>query len=161
MTTFGTRPNGIYVARFRNVKTKHPGFLRGYGFQAEGYRKRWMRGAETRGMGAEFKDSLIRDPVPGGSASAASAKCLPRQDNFVSIHPTLKDKWGIPALHIQCTWGTNELAMLEDMQQTAAEMLEAGGATHIETFNEHLDAGPLHPRDGHGADGAGSRRPRC
>ena len=27
------------------------------------------------------------------------------------------------------------------MQQTAAEMLEAAGATHIETFNQHLDPG--------------------
>jgi choline dehydrogenase-like flavoprotein len=141
MTTFGTRPNGVYVARFRNVKTKHPGFLRGYGFQAEGYRKGWMRGAETRGMGAAFKDSLIRDPGPWGFAFGGFGEVLPRPDNFVTIHPTLKDKWGIPALHIQCTWGTNELAILEDMQQTAAELLEAAGAIHIETFNEHLEPG--------------------
>jgi choline dehydrogenase-like flavoprotein len=141
MTTFGTRPNGVYVARFRNVKTKHPGFLRGYGFQAEGYRKRWMRGAETRGMGAAFKDSLIRDPGPWRFAFGGFGEVLPRPDNFVTIHPTLKDKWGIPALHIQCTWGTNELAILEDMQQTAAELLEAAGATHIETFNQHLEPG--------------------
>ncbi len=141
MTTFGNRPNGVYVARFRNVKTKHPGFLRGYGFQAEGYRNRWMRGAETRGMGPAFKDSLIRDPGPWRFAFGGFGEVLPRPDNFITIHPTLKDKWGIPALHIQCTWGTNELAILEDMQQTAAELLEAGGATHIETFNQHLNPG--------------------
>ena len=27
----GRRPDAIYVPRFRNVKTKHPDFLRGYG----------------------------------------------------------------------------------------------------------------------------------
>jgi len=26
-------------------------------------------------------------------------ECLPRPDNFVALHPTLKDKWGVPALH--------------------------------------------------------------
>src|SRR5262249_11174725 len=31
--TTGHRPNGIYIARFRNVKTAHPDFLRGYGMQ--------------------------------------------------------------------------------------------------------------------------------
>src|SRR5260370_15107048 len=30
---FGNRPNGIYVPRFRNVKTKQKEFLRGYGYQ--------------------------------------------------------------------------------------------------------------------------------
>src|SRR5262249_32275478 len=30
---YGRRPNGIYVPRFRNVKSKNPNFLRGYGFQ--------------------------------------------------------------------------------------------------------------------------------
>ena len=33
--SLGNRPNGIYVPRFRNVKQKHPLFLRGYGFQGE------------------------------------------------------------------------------------------------------------------------------
>ena len=31
--TTGRRPNGIYIARFRNVKSAHPDFLRGYGMQ--------------------------------------------------------------------------------------------------------------------------------
>jgi choline dehydrogenase-like flavoprotein len=33
-TSTGGRPNGIYLARFRNVKEKHPDFLRGYAFRA-------------------------------------------------------------------------------------------------------------------------------
>ena len=38
--TFGSRPNGIYIARFRNVKTQHPDFLRGYGMQGGSGRSR-------------------------------------------------------------------------------------------------------------------------
>jgi choline dehydrogenase-like flavoprotein len=140
-TTFGTRPNCVYVARFRNVRQRHPAFVRGYGFQADGWRKEWDRGSETKGCGAEFKNSLINELGPWQFGFGGFGECLPRADNFAEIHPTLKDKWGIPALRIQCTWGPNELAILEDMQQTGAEMLEAAGATHIETFNEHLEPG--------------------
>ena len=37
-THYGRRPNGIYVPRFRNVKSQSPGFLRGYGYQGSGSR---------------------------------------------------------------------------------------------------------------------------
>ena len=140
-TTFGIRPNCVYVPRFRNVKERHPRFVRGYGFQADGERSGWERGSVMKGFGAGFKDSLIDDLGPWKFNFGGFGECLPRSDNFVGIHSTLRDKWGIPALRIQCTWGPNELAILEDMQQTGAEMLEAAGATHIETFNEHLEPG--------------------
>jgi len=140
-TTFGVRPTGVYIARFRNVKTRHPAFARGYGFQADGWRSQWDRGKEMQGFGAAFKDSLINEPGPWRFNFGGFGECLPRADNFVEIHSTLRDKWGIPALRIQCTWGPNELAILEDMQQTGTEMLEAAGATHIETFNQHLEPG--------------------
>ena len=70
----------------------------------------------------------------GGDAS-------PGSDNFVALDPALKDKWGVPALKIQCTWGPNELAILKDIQVTAAEMLEAAGATNISTYDSKLAPG--------------------
>src|SRR5437763_4573368 len=42
-STHGNRPNGIYVPRLRYVKTPHPEFLRGYGFQGGGGRAGWGR----------------------------------------------------------------------------------------------------------------------
>jgi choline dehydrogenase-like flavoprotein len=140
-TYFGSRPNGIYIARFRNVKDRHPGFLRGYGFQGGASRSGWSRGSGTQGLGAAFKESLIRDLGPWRFGTGGWGECLPRADNFVELHPTLKDKWGIPALRIQCTWGPNELAILDDIQTTAAEMLEAAGATDIRTYNSHNPPG--------------------
>ncbi|HEX7918924.1 MAG TPA: GMC family oxidoreductase, partial [Gemmatimonadales bacterium] len=50
-------------------------------------------------------------------------------------------KWGVPALKIQCTWSDNERNILKDIQVTAAEMLEAAGATDISTYNDHLAPG--------------------
>jgi choline dehydrogenase-like flavoprotein len=139
--TYGNRPNGIYVPRFRNVTDKHPQFVRGYGFQGGGGRTDWGRGATTPGFGAEFKKALLNRLGPWHFGIGGWGECLPRSDNYVVLHPTLKDKWGIPALHIQCTWGPNELAILKDIQVTAAEILEAAGAKDIKTFNDQLVPG--------------------
>jgi choline dehydrogenase-like flavoprotein len=139
--TFGNRPNGVYVPRFRNVTDKHPQFVRGYGFQGSAARTDWRRGATTPGFGAEFKNALLNSLGPWRFGMGGWGECLPRPDNCVALHPTLEDKWGIPALHIQCTWGPNELAILKDIQVTAAEILEAAGAKDIETFNDELAPG--------------------
>ncbi len=137
-TTFGRRPNGVYVPRFRNVKDQHKGFLRGYGFQGGAGRDNWWsRGAEA-GFGAEFKAELLE---PGGWSMGlyGFGECLPNPDNRITIDPELKDKWGIPALRISCAWGPNEKAQLQDMSETAAEMLEAAGARDI---NAYVDDNP-------------------
>jgi choline dehydrogenase-like flavoprotein len=139
--TFGNRPNGIYVPRFRNVTDKHPQFVRGYGFQGGAARTDWRRGATTPGFGAEFKNALLNSLGPWRFWMGGWGECLPRHDNYVALHPTLKDKWGIPALHIQCTWGPNERAILKDIQVTAAEILETAGANDIEIFNDELPPG--------------------
>jgi len=139
--TFGNRPNGVYVPRFRNVTDKHPQFVRGYGFQGGAARRDWGRGATTPGFGAQFKNALLKSLGPWSLWLGGWGECLPRPDNFVALHPTLKDKWGVPALHIQCTWGPNEFAILKDVQVTAAEILEAAGAKDIETFNDELPPG--------------------
>ncbi len=139
--TFGHRPNGIYVPRFRNVRERHTDFVRGYGFQGSASRWDWRRGASTPGFGADFKRALLRDPGPWRFGMGGFGECLPRRENFVRLDPTLKDKWGIPALHIQCTYGPNERALLKDMQLTAAEILEVAGATHIRTFDDELPPG--------------------
>ncbi|HEX9892905.1 MAG TPA: GMC family oxidoreductase [Gemmatimonadales bacterium] len=137
--TFGNRPNGIYVARFRNVKERHPGFVRGYGCQGGASRSGWDR--TLKGFGADFKRALIEEPGPWSFWLGGWGECLPRHDNRVALDPELKDKWGIPALRVHCTWGPNELAMAEDMQVTCAEILEAAGGIGIRTFNDHSTPG--------------------
>ena len=137
---FGRRPNGIYIPRFRNVRRAHPDFLRGYGYQGGGSRAGWDRGVEEPGFGAEFKQRL-RSPGPWHFTFYGFGECLPNRDNYVEIDPTLKDKWGVPALRIHVAWRENEKQMLADMAVAAAEMLEAAGATEITTFTEHNPPG--------------------
>src|SRR5690606_28478286 len=57
---------------------------------------------------------------------------LPRYENQVSLHPTLKDKWGMPQLHIECSFSDNDWKMMEDIADTAAEMLEAIGLKDVQ-----------------------------
>jgi choline dehydrogenase-like flavoprotein len=127
----GNRPNGIYVPRFRNVNARHPDFVRGYGFQGGAGRLGWQSGARGPGIGIEFKNRLTR-PGPWRMSFGGFGEMLPSETNRAAVHPTLVDAWGIPTLHIDCKWGSNELAMHRDMNVTAAELLEVAGATNIQ-----------------------------
>jgi choline dehydrogenase-like flavoprotein len=134
--TTGSRPNGMYVPRFRNVSSRHPDFQRGYGFQGGAGRGGWEGSHTDLGIGADFKARLAR-LGPWRMSFAGFGEMLPRETNRATVHPTLKDKWGIPSLHIECKWSDNELAIHRDMNVTAAELLDAAGATRI-----------VHRRDG-------------
>ncbi|MGC2477410.1 MAG: GMC family oxidoreductase [Candidatus Sulfotelmatobacter sp.] len=127
----GRRPNGIYMPRFRNVKTKHPDFIRGFGFQGGAHREGWARGVAQTGFGAEFKKSISR-PGPWRFSFGGFGECLPNHNNFVEIDRDKVDAWGIPTLKIHCSWSANELALRKDMAISAAEMLAAVGGKEIE-----------------------------
>ena len=43
--------------------------------------------------------------------------------------PTVVDVFGIPVLRVHMAWGDNEREIIPDMAETAAEMLDAAGAT--------------------------------
>ena len=131
----GRRPNGIYVPRFRNVNSKHPGFLRGYGFQGGADRDGWDRGTAMAGFGAEYKKMLSK-PGPWRFGFYGFGECLPNFENYAELDKEVKDAWGIPALRIRCNWRENERALLKDMSITAAEMLSAAGAEEITPFVE-------------------------
>ena len=99
-TTIGRRPNGIYIARFRNVKRAVADFLRGYGMQGGSSRSGWGRGSNMAGYGAAFKQSLIDELGPWRLSASGWGETLPHEDNRVTLDPTVKDKWGIPAARI-------------------------------------------------------------
>jgi choline dehydrogenase-like flavoprotein len=139
--SYGNRPNGIYLVRFRNVKDKHPDFVRGYAFQGGSGRSNWGRGGGMPGFGAEFKESLLHDQGPWSFSFYGFGEMLPRPENFIALDPTVRDKWGVPALRITCAYGDNEQAQWKDMIGTAHEMLEVAGATDIRTTNDDVKPG--------------------
>ncbi len=129
-TTSGRRPNGIYIARFRNATEPATEFLRGYGYQGSARRQGWDRGLSMPGFGAEFKHELMR-PGPWEFGIEGYGECLPREENHVALDGEQVDKWGIPALRISCAWGDNERRMMRDAAEQAAEMLAAAGGRDI------------------------------
>lgn len=140
-TTSGRRPNGIYIARFRNVTREHPDFLRGYGMQGGSGRSGWGRGGGMPGYGAAFKQSLIDEPGPWRFGASGWGEALPYADNRITIDPVVKDRWGIPAAHIDVRWRDNDLAMEKDMSVAMAEMLEAAGCTDITQYGSNNPPG--------------------
>ena len=139
----GRRPTGIYIPRFRNIDeaTKHPDFVRGYGFQADGERSEWrdmMKKAD--GFGVDFKKQLT-EPGPWTMWMGAWGECLPNPENKISLSKEEKDKWGLPLVNIDFEFGENEKAMRKDAMNSASEMLEAAGFKNINTFDYNPPGG--------------------
>ena len=135
------RPSGLYVARFRNVPgARSKKFLRGYGFQGSGHSDFNFQAA---GFGDAYKKSIL-DPITvvklGGFGES-----LGRWENYVEIDPSLRDAFGIPTLRMHMTYGENERAMVQDMADSAAEMMEAAGAKNIRTtMKESIPGWAIH-----------------
>lgn len=132
---FGNRPNGIYIPRFRNVKTRHKEFIRGYGFQGGGSRDGWGRGATMSGFGVDFKNAL-RKPGQWRLGLGGFGESLPDHNNYAEVDKNKLDAWGIPTLKIHYSWTANEHAMSRDIAIQAAEMLAAAGAKDIYIFEK-------------------------
>ena len=129
--TFGHRPNGIYIPRFRNVTSQHPDFLRGYGMQGGGSRPH-NSSDDTPGFGVNYKAAL-RKYGPWRFSVGGWGECLPNHDNFVSLDPEKRDAWGIPAARIVAKWGDNDIKLVKDGALCGAEMLEAAGGKDIKS----------------------------
>lgn len=133
--TRGNRPNGIYLARFRNIETKHPAFLRGYGFQGSSHESKWGHAFGLPGFGADFKRS-VKEQRPWSINLGGFGECLPQFENYCELDKKQVDAWGIPVLHISMAFGDNERKMVQDMADTAEEMLKAAGVENIRRTEE-------------------------
>jgi choline dehydrogenase-like flavoprotein len=132
--TYGRRPNGFYIPRYRNLFGDKRNYLRGFGYQGSAGRNGWSRAVAELGVGAKFKDEMSQ---PGGWEIGATAfgEMLPNHANQVSIDQTKKDKWGMPVLKIDCATGENEHLMRRDMAMDMAETLEAAGVRDVKMYD--------------------------
>ena len=132
----GRRPNGIYIPRFRNLDdaTKEKAFLRGFGYQGAASRTNWGTGTNGDGIGADFKDSLMK-PGAWTMRLTGFGECLPYHENKVTLDQNQKDKWGIPTLNFDAEFKENEMKMREQIKIDAAEMLEAAGLKDVKVYD--------------------------
>jgi choline dehydrogenase-like flavoprotein len=134
------RPGGFYVPRFRNLKDRHPGFIRGYGFEGTSGTGMFPGSARAAGFGAAYKKQ-VRELAGATIGMGAFGEVLPRYDSAVSLDPVVKDRWGIPVLRFDFKFGDNEKKMAADMADTAREMFEEAGIEVVGVDREILTEG--------------------
>ncbi len=132
-----TRPNGIYIPRFRNLdaRSMRSDYVRGFAYQGSSWRAGPQRGGFEAGIGEDFKQSL-RDPGPWEMQLWGYGETLPRYENHCRLSETETDKWGIPQLIVSADWGENELAMRKDCAESAQEMMETAGFKDIRVTDD-------------------------
>lgn len=123
------KSSGAFIPNFRNLKERHPKFIRGYCMSMSGGQTSSPGYALTMpGYGAGLK-KRVREHFPAWARIYMSAgEMLPRHDNYVEIDKDRKDAWGIPVLRINVTHGDNERAIWADGTEVMKEIFtKAGG----------------------------------
>jgi choline dehydrogenase-like flavoprotein len=139
-TTFGNRPTGVVIPRYRNMDTMDgAGHTRGFSFQGGALQSGWTAGKREAGIGAEYKEKL-RAPGPWRMVLVGFADCVPRATNRLSLDRAKVDANGIPQLRIDFAFGAEENAALVQAKSDAAEMLTKAGGQVIMGF-DHPGAG--------------------
>ena len=133
----GLMGGGGYIPRFRNLK---PGpakpFIRGYAWDFG------SGGTPSPRVLASYGEAMLRElaELQGTTFSMTTmGEVLPRYENHASLSPTLKDAWGIPALHIEHKYTDNEFAMAKDSMNTAEELCHGAG---FELLSKHWEMVP-------------------
>ena len=99
-------------------------------------------GGELPGWGADLKARL--EAFPRSMMSTAHCTSLPVAANSVSIDPTLKDAWGIPAIRVTYKDHPDDLASAHFLQERAFEIMQAAGAEKAWRAPPRLARGGVH-----------------
>jgi choline dehydrogenase-like flavoprotein len=130
---YGIRPNGIHMARFRNLNGRDADadFERGYNYLGMALPLEWRAMAmQTPGFGAEYKKA-IQQPKMWVMALAAFGECLPYRDNRVLLDSKLVDRYGIPQVRFDVEYRDNEFRMQADAAKQAEAMLKAAKMSFV------------------------------
>ena len=127
---YGSRANGIYIPRFRNLNGEKRDYIRGFGYQGGANRAGWGREVAEMAIGGDYKDALC-EPGQWSMGIGGFGETLPYHDNKVTLDKSKKDKWGLNVLSIDCELKDNEMKMRKDMQNDAIEMLTNAGVKNV------------------------------
>lgn len=149
VTTFGNRPTGAVIARYRNTdQMDGVGHTRGFSYQGGALQSAWVRGAREAGVGEDYKASL-RGPGPWRVVLVAFADCMPRASNRLTLDRSKVDANGIPQLKIDFAYGAEEHAALAQAKADAAEMLTHARGRVIMGFDRpNPGGGAIHEMGG-------------
>lgn len=138
--TFGRRPTGLYMPRFRNFGAdQQANFKRGYAYGCRGERTYGSEVAKTE-FGTDLKQDLT-SLGPWTFTMHGMGECLPYHENHVRLSRSKTDDWGIPQLVVNAEYKENEREMEQDMITTAMEMMDRAGLDNIEDKKENRNFG--------------------
>jgi len=123
------RPCGFLIPKYVNTATsaakdRNSKFIRGYRFDGDGSQELYRHAFLLPEFGDAWRKK-VREDIPYYFSMEAQGECLPRYDNFVQLDSHKKDAWGIPALHINASYGENERAMAPAMRNDLNAILDA------------------------------------
>ncbi|WP_219893015.1 GMC oxidoreductase [Aquisediminimonas profunda] len=134
-TSFGNRPTGVIVARYRNMeRIDGEGHTRGFSFQGGALQSTWTAGKREAGIGPDYKNRLQK-PGMWRMVLVGFADCVPRASNRLTLNRRRSDANGLPVLNIDFAFGREELAALAQAKSDAAEMLTKAGGKVIMGFD--------------------------
>ena len=132
----------VYIPRF-NHRLTGLDYVGGFGIQL------WGNGCQTTGVnvaellpghefGAGFK-RRVRERYPALAALHPYGEILPRPDNRVTVDGARTDRYGVPLMNIDVTFGDNERRMVRHMHEVADEILHTAGAEMVPSSPDEHD----------------------
>ena len=125
--TFGRRPGGVYIPRFKNIHTQEKDFLRGYYYQGNGYRES-NGGSDEIGAGLK---AAMTEPGKWKLRLSYYGETLPYAENRMTLNTDIKDIFGRPGMTIDCSFKENEKAIFKDAGDTIQQMLNDIGLKNV------------------------------
>jgi choline dehydrogenase-like flavoprotein len=125
--TFGRRPGGVYIPRFKNIHTQEKNFIRGYYYQGNGYREN-SSGADEIGAGLK---AAMTEPGKWKIRLSYYGETLPYAENRITLNTDIKDIFGRPGMSIDCSFKDNEKAIFNDAGDTIQQILNDIGLKNV------------------------------
>jgi choline dehydrogenase-like flavoprotein len=131
----GTSGMHVYVPWWLYQEAEKLGFARGYHIEIGAARQmpnaNTLAGIEdlTGGSyGKAFKEDARRY-FGSFVGMAGRGEMIPNENSFCEIDPSLKDKWGIPALRFHWQWSDHEIGQVAHMGKTFDDIVREMGGT--------------------------------
>lgn len=138
----GSRPNGFYIPRFRNLNDQSDkvDFLRGYGYQGAASRRNWSSAIAEYSYGEYLKNYLI-EPGDWEIGMGGFGEVLPYHENKMTLNYNKLDQYGLPTITFDAEFKENEKKMKKDWKVQAAEMLETAGCKDVTIYDDNAPIG--------------------
>ena len=130
----GRTPTNAYMPRFQNIKKRDSLFKRGYAIAI--FTNRYFK-EKTDGIGEDLLREMTREKNfgPWQIDAMMMGETIPKLNNRISLHPTLKDQYGIPQVITDIDYDENDLLMMEDFYQETEKMFEKAGFENIDRID--------------------------